>query len=164
MIIALYLAGALFILVGLVGAVLPAVPGIPLIFGGIWLIAWADGYRHLGMWWLLSIAIVGSIGLAVDLLAAALGAKRVGASRQAVLGAAIGTIVGIFFGLIGLLVGPFLGALAGELASGSTMTRSTQVGVGTWIGLLFGALVKLVASFMMVAMLATAWLTGKHFI
>jgi uncharacterized protein len=159
--IALDILGVALILLGLVGAVFPALPGIPFIFGGIWLIAWADRYRHLGRWWLISIAVVGGIGLALDLISAALGAKRVGASRQAILGAAIGTIVGIFFGIIGLFVGPFLGALVGELASGSSVTRSAHVGVGTWIGLLCGALVKVVTSFMMVAMLAAAWFLGS---
>jgi uncharacterized protein YqgC (DUF456 family) len=158
--IALYLGGSVLILVGLVGAILPAVPGIPLIFGGIWLIAAVDDYRHVGRWWLISIAVIGCVGLVMDLLAAALGAKRVGASRQAVIGALIGTLAGLFFGILGLLVGPFLGALAGELTSGSSLTRSTNVGLGTWVGLIFGTLVKLVASLTMVAMLATAWSVG----
>jgi uncharacterized protein len=159
--IALYLGASTLILAGLVCAVLPAFPGIPLIFAGIWLVAAGDGYRHLGKWWLICIAACGCVGLATDFLAAALGAKRVGASRQAIWGAVIGTVVGLFFGLIGLLVGPFLGALVGELASGSSVTRSADVGLSTWIGLIFGTLVKLVTSFMMVAMLATAWFAGS---
>jgi uncharacterized protein len=162
MVIALYLGALVLIVVGLVGAILPALPGIPLIFAGIWMIAAADGYRHLGKWWLISIAAVGCVGLASDLLGAAFGAKRVGASRLAIVGAIIGMVIGIFFGVIGLLVGPFLGALAGELASGKTLSRSAHVGVSTWIGLLFGALMKLVTSFMMIAMLATAWLAATH--
>jgi uncharacterized protein YqgC (DUF456 family) len=158
--IALYLGASLLILAGLAGAILPALPGIPLIFAGIWLIAAVDGYRHLGRWWLISIAAIGCVGLATDLLAGALGAKRVGASRRAISGAVIGTLVGLFFGIFGLLIGPFLGALVGELASGSSVTRSADVGISTWIGLIFGTLVKLVASLTMVAMLAAAWVSG----
>jgi uncharacterized protein YqgC (DUF456 family) len=160
MAIALYLGGSVLILVGLIGAILPALPGIPLIYGGIWLIAAVDGYRHVGRWWLISIAAVGCVGLAMDLLAAALGAKRAGASRRAFWGAMIGTLIGLFFGIVGLLVGPFLGALIGELSSGSSVTRSAHIGLSSWIGLILGTLVKLVASFAMVAMLATAWLTS----
>jgi uncharacterized protein YqgC (DUF456 family) len=158
--IALYLGSAL-ILAGLVCAVLPALPGIPLIFAGIWLVAAGDNYRHLGKWWLICIAAIGCVGLAADFLAAALGAKRVNASKQAIWGAVIGTLVGLFFGIVGLLIGPFLGALVGELASGSSVTRSTDVGLSTWIGLILGMLVKLVASLMMVAMLLTAWFAGS---
>lgn len=141
----------------MVGAILPAIPGIPLLFGGIWLIAGVDRYRHLGKWWLIGIAVVGAAGMIVDLIAAALGAKRVGASKQAVAGALVGSIVGIFFGLPGLLLGPFLGALLGELSAGNSVLRSTQVGVASWIGLIFGTLAKLIASLTMVVLAVAAW-------
>jgi uncharacterized protein YqgC (DUF456 family) len=150
------IAGAL-IVVGLIGAVLPALPGIPLIFGGIWLFAWLDQYRNLGLWWLVGIAVIGAVGMVIDLLSGALGAKRVAASRQAIAGALLGTLIGLFFGLPGLLFGPFLGAVAGELSTGNSVLRSAHVGVGTWIGLLFGTLVKLVASLMMVAAAGAGW-------
>ncbi len=155
--ISLYLLAAVLIVAGLIGAIIPALPGMPLLFGGIWLLAWVDHYRHLGLWWLLGIAAVGVGGLVVDLLAGALGAKRVAASPQAVWGALLGTVIGVFFGLPGLLLGPFLGAVLGELAAGNSVLRSAHVGVGTWIGLLFGTLVKLVCSLTMVAMAATGW-------
>ncbi len=153
----LYLLAAVLIVAGLIGAIIPALPGMPLLFGGIWLLAWVDHYRHLGLWWLLGIAAMGVGGLVVDLLAGALGAKRVAASPQAVWGALLGTVIGVFFGLPGLLLGPFLGAVLGELAAGNSVLRSAHVGVGTWIGLLFGTLVKLVCSLTMVAMAATGW-------
>src|ERR1700722_4724111 len=159
--IALYLGAFALILAGLAGAILPIVPGIPLIFAGIWSIAAIDQFRHLGKWWLIGIAAIGCVGLATDFLAAALGAKRVGASRQAIWGAAIGSLIGLFFGIAGLFIGPFVGALAGELASGGTVNRAADVGLGTWIGLLFGTLIKLGASFTMVAALITAWLTAN---
>jgi uncharacterized protein YqgC (DUF456 family) len=149
--------GAALIAAGLLGAILPVVPGIPLIFGGIWLIAGADGYRHLGMWWLIGIALVGAVGLTCDLLAGALGAKRVGASKRAIGGALAGTLIGVFFGLPGLLIGPFMGAVLGELSAGNSVQRSTQVGMGAWIGLLFGAIIKLVASVVMVALFGAGW-------
>jgi len=156
-VISLYLLAAVLIVAGLIGAIIPALPGMPLLFGGIWLLAWVDHYRHLGLWWLLGIAAMGVGGLVVDLLAGALGAKRVAASPQAVWGALLGTVIGVFFGLPGLLLGPFLGAVLGELAAGNSVLRSAHVGVGTWIGLLFGTLVKLVCSLTMVAMAATGW-------
>ena len=155
--ILLYVIAAALIVVGLVGAIVPTLPGIPLIFGGIWLIAGVDRYHHLGLWWLLGIAVVGAIGLTLDLLAGALGAKRVGASKQAVCGALVGTLIGLFFGLPGLLLGPFIGAALGELAAGSSILRSTDVGMSAWIGLIFGTIIKLVSSLMMVALFGAAW-------
>src|ERR1700738_3061888 len=123
--ILLYLIAAALIVSGLVGALVPALPGIPLIFGGIWLIAGVDRYHHLGVWWLLGIAVIGAVGLTLDLLAGALGAERVGASKQAVWGALVGTVIGLFFGLPGLLLGPFFGAVIGELTGGKSIPRST---------------------------------------
>jgi uncharacterized protein YqgC (DUF456 family) len=155
--IALNIFAVGLILVGLAFAVLPALPGIPILFAGIWLLAAVDGYQHLGKGWLIGIAIVGVVGISLDLLAGVLGAKRVGASRQALWGALFGTVIGLFFGIAGVLLGPFLGAVLGELAAGNSPLRSTQVGVGTWIGLIFGTLMKLVCSVTMVALLGAGW-------
>jgi uncharacterized protein YqgC (DUF456 family) len=154
---AFYIIAAILITVGLVGAVVPALPGIPLVFGGIWLMAYADGYRHIGWGWLLGIALLGAVGMALDLVSGALGAKRVGASARAVWGAFLGTLVGLFFGLPGLLLGPFVGAVAGELSASSSVERATRVGVNAWIGFLLGTVAKLVASVSMVGLTAAAW-------
>jgi uncharacterized protein YqgC (DUF456 family) len=159
--ILLYVIAIALIVVGLVGAIVPTLPGIPLIFGGIWLIAGVDHYRHVGLWWLLGTASIGAVGLTLDLLAGALGAKRVGASKQAVAGALAGTVIGLFFGLPGLLLGPFVGAVLGELAAGNSVLRSTQVGVSAWLGLIFGTIIKLVSSLMMVVLFGAAWLWNR---
>jgi uncharacterized protein YqgC (DUF456 family) len=158
--LALYVLAAALIVGGLLGSILPVLPGIPMVFGGIWLVAAVDGYRHLGVWWLVGIGALGVAGIAIDFVASTLGAKRVGASRRALWGAALGTVVGMFFGIPGLLIGPFAGALIGELASGNSVLRATHVGVGTWLGLLFGTLVKLVISFVMVGLFGLALLFG----
>jgi len=148
---------AAVIVVGLVGSIVPVLPGIPLIYAGIWVIAGVDGYHHLGLGWLLGIAAVGVVGLVVDLLAGALGAKRMGASSQAVWGALIGTVIGLFFGIPGLLIGPFLGAVLGELSAGNSVLRSAHAGAGAWLGLMFGTIIKLVSSLMMVALFGAGW-------
>jgi uncharacterized protein YqgC (DUF456 family) len=158
--IALYVLAALLMIGGLAGNILPALPGIPMIFGGIWLVAAVDQYRHLGLWWLVIIGALGAFGVLMDFVAASLGAKRIGASKLAIWGAGLGTVVGMFFGLIGLIAGPFVGALLGELASGNSVLRSAHVGVATWLGLLFGTFVKLVISFVMIGLFGFAMLFG----
>ena len=156
--LALYALAIALILGGLIGTVLPTLPGIPMIFGGIWLAAALDDYQHLGVSWLIVLGVLAAFGVAMDFIAASLGAKRVGASSMAIWGASIGTFIGMFLGIPGLILGPFVGALAGELISSKSVLRSAHVGIGTWLGLLFGTLVKLVLSVVMVALAAGIWL------
>jgi len=158
--IALYVLAALLMIGGLAGNILPALPGIPMIFGGIWLAAAVNEYQRVGTGWLLVIGALGAFGVLVDFMAGVLGAKRVGASKAALWGASLGTVAGMFFGIPGLILGPFVGALLGELASGKSVLRSAHVGVGTWLGLLFGTLVKLVISLLMIGMFGFAMLLG----
>ncbi|MGE7139505.1 DUF456 domain-containing protein [Luteibacter sp. NPDC031894] len=154
----LYLLAAALIVGGVAGAILPVLPGIPMIFGGIWLAAAVDQYRHLGWGWLVAIGIVGAVGIALDFVSASLGAKRIGASPRALWGAGVGTVVGMFFGIPGLIIGPFAGAMVGELWSGTSVLRSAHVGVGTWVGMLVGMLAKVVISFLMIGMAGLALL------
>jgi hypothetical protein len=153
----LWLLVVALVLAGLAGAVLPALPGVPLVLAGLWLAAWIDSYANVSGWTIGVLGVLTLMAMAVDLLAAALGAKKVGASRQAVAGAALGTLVGVFFGLPGLLLGPFIGAVAGELLARGRMGQAMDVGVSTWIGLLFGTLAKLALSLAMVGVFVFAY-------
>lgn len=153
-----YLAAGALILVGLAGTVLPALPGVPVVFAGMWLAAWIGGYADIGVWTVALLGVLAGLAVLLDFVAGMLGARRVAASKAALWGAALGTVVGIFFGLPGLLLGPFLGALAGELRAGAGVGRSTRVGVATWIGLLLGTLVKIALSFTMLGVFIAALL------
>ena len=152
-----FILAALLIITGIAGAVLPALPGVPLVFAGMLLAAWADQFQHVGAITLTILGLLSAIALLVDFVAGLLGAKRVGASPRALWGAALGTIVGLFFGLPGLLLGPFVGAVAGELSAGSRVDHATRVGIGTWLGLLFGTLAKLALCFTMVGVFVLAF-------
>lgn len=144
------------IVLGLAGTVLPALPGPMLVLGGIALGAWIDGFQRV------SLAVVGVVaGLAVlawvlDYVAGLLGARRAGASRQALVGAAVGTVAGLFLGLVGVLFMPFVGAVAGEYLARRDEVRAMQVGVGTWIGIMAGLLAKVVLSLVMVGVFVVA--------
>ena len=153
----LWLLAVLLVLVGLAGAVLPALPGVPLVFAGLWLAAWIDDYAQVSALTLAVLGVLTVLAMAVDLVASALGAKRVGASRQAIAGAMIGAVVGLFFGLPGLLLGPFVGAVAGEISARSNVEQATRVGIATWMGLLFGTLAKLALSLAMLGVFAFAY-------
>jgi uncharacterized protein len=144
--------------IGIAGSVLPALPGVPLVFAGLLLAAWAGGSEQVGAFPLVVLGLLTLLSFGIDLAATALGAKRVGATKLAVLGAALGTFAGIFLGLPGLILGPFVGAVAGELMSHGQVQQATRAGIATWIGLLFGTLAKLALIFTMLGLFAFAYL------
>ncbi len=154
----LWLLAALLILVGLAGTVLPLLPGIPIMLLGMLIAAWADDFSRIGWVTIIVLAVLMALSFVIELVAAALGAKRVGASRAAVAGAALGTALGFFFGLPGLILGPFVGALVGELVANRDATRAVQVGIGAWLGFFVGTVAKLAIAFTMLGVFLAAWL------
>jgi uncharacterized protein YqgC (DUF456 family) len=152
----LWILAIAIIVVGVVGTVLPAVPGAILVFGGIALAAWIDDFTRVPVWVLAIVAVLTVMAWVVDLLAAALGAKRVGASKLAIVGAAIGTVVGVFTGLWGLLFMPLIGAAIGEFVAQRDLRRAGKVGLATWIGLLLGTAAKVAIVFAMVGIFVAA--------
>ena len=152
----LWILAIALIVVGIVGTVLPAVPGAILVFGGIALAAWIDDFTRVPVWVLAIVAVLTVMAWVVDLLAAALGAKRVGASKLAIVGAAIGTVVGVFTGLWGLLFMPLIGAAIGEFVAQRDLRRAGKVGLATWIGLLLGTAAKVAIVFAMVGIFVAA--------
>ncbi len=157
-----YVIAALLVVVGVLGTVLPALPGLPLVFAGMLLAAWAGDFQQIGVVTLVVLGLMTLVSLAVDFWATAVGAKRVGASRKAVVGAVIGTVAGLFFGPVGIFVGPFAGALAGELLHRRSLGHrdlgdAARIGFGTWLGVVLGVVLKLGLAFAMIGLFAFAW-------
>lgn len=143
--------------IGLVGVVLPALPGTVLVFAGLLLAAWADGFTRVGTVPLIAIGLIGAASYGVDFVAAALGAERFGASKRAMVGAALGTLFGLFLGLPGIIVGPFIGAVVGELTLNTDWKRAGRAGLAAWIGFAVGIAVKVGLVFLMIGIFATAY-------
>jgi len=146
----LWIVAVALILLGIAGTILPALPGVTLVFGGILLAAWIDHFTRIPGWLVGVFAVLTLVAWAVDYFAAVAGAKKAGASKLAIAGAAIGTLLGIFTGLWGLLFMPLVGAAIGEFIARRDVWRAGHVGVATWIGLLIGTAVKLAIVFAMV--------------
>ncbi len=154
----LYVIAGVLVLVGLAGTVLPALPGVPLVFGGMLLAAWAGDFQHIGGLTVTLLAVLTALAMGIDLLASAFGTKIAGASRWAFVGAGVGALVGLFFGLPGLLLGPFAGAVAAEAMVTNNLQQSARAGVGASLGLLFGAVAKVALAFTMLGVFALALL------
>jgi uncharacterized protein len=149
---------AALILLGLAGIVLPALPGTILVLAGIILGAWIDDFTRVGWVAITAVSILAVLAWVMDYVSALLGAKRAGASRQAIIGAALGTVAGIFMGLVGVLFMPLVGAAAGEYLALRDPRRAVKVGIATWLGLMAGMLAKFVLAFMMVGIFVVALL------
>ena len=124
----LWLLAALLVVAGLAGTVVPALPGVPLVFAGLFLGAWIDDFQSVGWVTLGILGVLALVAWLVDFLAGAAGARYLGASPRAFWGATLGAIVGIFFGLAGMLLGPFIGAMIGELSVGRNLAQSGRAG------------------------------------
>jgi uncharacterized protein YqgC (DUF456 family) len=154
--IVLWVIAVAMIAAGLVGTVVPALPGIALIFGGIALAAWIDGFARISGWTVVVLGVLAAVAIAADYLSGVLGAKRAGANRLAVVGAAIGVVAGIFAGVVGIVVFPFLGALIGEFVAQRDLRQAGRVGVATWIGLVVGTAIKVAIAFTMIGIFVVA--------
>ncbi len=146
--------GVLLMIGGILGGVLPVLPGPPLSYAGLLLLHFTKAHqfshRFLVVW-----AIITAIVYLLDYIIPVWGTKRFGGSKQGIWGSIIGLIAGIFFlPPIGIILGPFIGAVLGELSAGKESSAAFKAGFGSFIGLLAGTLIKLITS---------GWMTW-HFI
>jgi uncharacterized protein len=128
------------------------------VLAGIVLGAWIDDFARVGAGMLAVIAVLAVLAWVLDYVAALLGARKAGASRQALIGAALGTVAGIFMGLVGVLFMPLVGAAAGEYLAVRDHQRAAKVGVATWLGMMIGMVSKVVIAFVMIGLFAAALL------
>jgi hypothetical protein len=145
-----WLLVVLLVLAGLAGTVVPALPGVPLVFAGLFVGAWIGEFEAVGWVTLGIFAGLTALTVAVDFLAGAFGTRYAEASSRAFWGATIGAIAGMFFGLPGIILGPFIGAVIGELTGGRGWQQSGRAGLGAWLGLVFATAFKLAVAFVMI--------------
>lgn len=150
--------GLVVIVIGLAGVFLPVLPGAALIFAGIAIIAWASDFGRISGFTVAFVGVLAVLSWSIDYLAASLGVKRVGASSLAVAGAALGTLAGLMAGLIGVLIGPIIGAVIGEWMARRDGVQASKAGLAAGISFLLGIVAKVGIAFMMIGVLAVAWL------
>ena len=153
----LWVLAIALVLVGIAGAVLPALPGVPLVFVGLLLAAWIDGFQKVDWVVMTILGLLTLLSFALDFLATSLGAKKAGASKLAIVGGALGALVGLFFAIPGLILGPFVGAFLGELVARRGRKQAMRSGLGTWLGLVVGTAGRLALIVAMVAIFVTAY-------
>lgn len=145
------------IVLGLLGTLLPALPGVPLIFSGMLLIAWLDDFTRVSGITLVVLGMLALIAWAIDFFASYATAKRADASQYALWGILIGAIIGMFAGVAGLLIGPVLGAIVGELLSHRDPQRATSVGLAAGLGFAVALIGKMLLSAIMLGLFTYAY-------
>lgn len=152
---ALWFTLALIVMVvGVVGCVLPGVPGTPLIFAAAVVHRLIVGPEGPQVWVLVVLGLLTILSLVADFLATFYGAKTLGATRLGMIGAVLGGLVGLFFGPFGILLGPFIGAFSFEFVGGREWRDSARAGAGATLGLLVGAGGKLACAVAMLLLFA----------
>lgn len=156
------IVAVLLVVVGIAGTVLPMLPGVPLVFAGLLLAAWHGGFDQVGILSMVFIGVIACMAWAVDFFASVVTAKKAGASKYALWGAAIGALVGIAGGIVGLIIGPAIGAIIGELithknTTKETTTKATTVGIAAGLGFVLALAIKIVLVLSMLAVFAYAY-------
>jgi len=147
----------LFMLLGIIGCIVPGIPGTPIAYAGLWI---AQASERVDFTWqfMLIWGIVVVIISVLDYVVPAWGTKHYGGTRWGVLGSTIGVFVGLFFGAVGVILGPLVGAVLGELIAGKQFDQALKAGWGSFIGILFGSLLKIIAcGLMTVALIQAIW-------
>jgi len=135
--------GAILLLVGFVGCVVPVLPGVACAYAALWTL-YPTPYALTGER-LLAGGVVAAVAIVLDYVVPALGAKKFNCSKWGVFGCMVGTLVGLFFVPFGIILGPFLGAIAGELIAGKDVSAAMRGGVGALLGFLVGVVLKFTA-------------------
>lgn len=146
-----WLAAIVIMAIGLIGSVVPVVPGTTIILVAAVIHRLALGAdRSLGWSALVAMLLLTLLSYAIDAAAGYLGAKRFGATKWGLIGCAVGAFLGLFFGLFGIFVGPVIGAIAGEVIAGKQIMKAGRAGWGTFLGSIAGLIAKLFLGLIMI--------------
>ena len=151
----LLIIAGLCMLIGIIGCIVPGLPGVPVAYIGLWIAQATDridfSWQFLLIWGIITVLV--SI---LDYVVPAWGTKKFGGTKFGVWGSTIGVFVGLFFGAVGVIVGPLVGAVLGELLGGKEVAMAIKAGWGSFIGLLCGTILKLICCGLMSAALIQA--------
>ena len=153
--ITLLILAGICMLVGIIGCIIPSLPGVPVAYAGLWIAQATDridfGWKMLLIWGIVTIVVS-----VLDYVVPAWGTKKFGGTKYGVWGSTIGVFVGLFFGAIGVIAGPLIGAILGELIGGKEVREALKAGWGSFIGLLCGTILKLICCGLMTVQLIQA--------
>ncbi len=161
--IALLLLGFILLLIGLVGSVLPILPGPTITWVGVLLLHFSE-FGEFSTGFLIISAIL-AVGIALlDYFVPIWGTKKFGGSKAGVIGSMLGLVAGLFIPPFGILIGPFVGAVIGELTQKNDFQKALKAGFGSFLGFLAGTAIKLIYCLVIVILfIQEAWVNVPPF-
>lgn len=155
--VVLLIIAGLCMLIGIIGCVIPGLPGVPVAYAGLWIAQASDRvdftWKMLIVWGVVTVVVT-----ILDYVVPAWGTKQFGGTKYGVWGSTIGVFVGLFFGAAGVIAGPLAGAILGELLGGKEVAAALKAGWGSFIGIFFGTILKLICcGLMTVALVQAIW-------
>lgn len=142
--VALFIIAIFLVIIGIVGCIVPALPGVPLSYLALVLLRFSDKGDEVSNTLLIVYGVLTVVVTVLDYVIPAWGTKRYGGSKWGVWGSMIGVLVGLFMGPFGIVIGPFVGAVVFELIGGKPSREAIRAGWGSFIGLLSGTIIKLI--------------------
>jgi uncharacterized protein YqgC (DUF456 family) len=141
----LIIIASILVILGIIGCIIPALPGPPLSYVGIILLnitRWGDLSNKLMIW--LGVVVV--IVTILDYILPAWFTKKFGGTKMGIWGSVIGLIIGLFFAPLGIIIGPFLGAFFCEMINNNNSKKALQSAIGSFVGFLFGTVAKIIVT------------------
>ncbi|MEE4214554.1 MAG: DUF456 domain-containing protein [Bacteroidales bacterium] len=134
-----------FLIIGIIGCLVPVLPGPPLSFAGILILHFTD-FAEFRLNLLVILGVIAVVVAVFDYVVPIWGTKKFGGTKYGIRGATIGLLVGLFFGPPGIIIGPFLGAVIGEMIYKDDFNYAIRAGLGSLIGFMAGIGIKLATS------------------
>lgn len=153
----LLIVAFLLLVVGIIGCIVPGLPGVPVAYAGLWVAQATDridfSWRMLLIWGVVTVVVS-----VLDYVIPAWGTKQYGGTKYGVWGSTIGVFIGLFLGPWGVIIGPLVGAVLGEILGGKEVIEALKAGWGSFVGIFFGTILKLICcGLMTVALIQAVW-------
>jgi len=151
------ISGIILMILGIIGCLVPVLPGPPLSFLGLILLP-ISRFGHFPRSTLITLGVIAVVVTILDYIVPVWGTKKFGGSKYGTRGATVGLIIGLFLGPMGIVIGPFIGAFVGEMIFKDDLNYAAKAGFGSLLGFLTGIGLKLAASFIMTFYFVKEWI------
>lgn len=138
----------IFLIIGLIGTILPFIPGTGLMFLAVLVYGFLDNWTVFSPWFVFGVGLLTLLSVLLDYISGVIGARKFGATKNGIWGGLLGSMVGIIFGgPLGLIWGVIFGVILGEMISGKDFRTALKTSLGTIVGMAGGVIAQFIIAF-----------------